>query len=232
MTGAAIARIGGPLSAPRACCRSPALSRDMGLLTFLFPATARALKRGDQALRSLVEHGLANTDARIAEGKSVTPAFLFAVLLWGEVRDLAHQWISQGTDPNEAWDRAATHVVAEQCQRVAIPRRFTFTMEEIWSLQPRFEQIQRKRVFRLMTHPRFRAAFDFLLLRADESPAMLELGQWWAHAQQLPQDVLAAALPATGGGSYPSDSTALPSSGRPPRPRRRRRKPGDKSGSA
>ena len=171
-----------------------------GLLKFLFPATARALERGDDALRSLVEQGLANTDARIAEGKSVTPAFLFAVLLWGEVRDQAHQAGSpQGMDGNEAWSRAAAHVVGEQCQRVAIPRRFTFTMEEIWSLQPRFEQIQRKRVFRLMAHPRFRAAFDFLLLRADESPAMRELGQWWAHAQQLPQDVLAAALPAGGG---------------------------------
>ena len=201
-----------------------------GLLKFLFPATARALKRGDQALRSLVEQGLANTDTRIAEGKSVTPAFLFAVLLWGEVRDLAHQWIGQGMDGNEAWARAAAQVVAEQCQRVAIPRRFTFTMEEIWSLQPRFEQIQRKRVFRLMTHPRFRAAFDFLLLRADESPAMRELGQWWAHAQLLPQDVLSAALPA-GGGNYPSDNV-MASSGKPPRPRRRRRKPGDKSGSA
>ena len=201
-----------------------------GLLKFLFPATARALRRGDQALRSLVEQGLANTDTRIAEGKSVTPAFLFAVLLWGEVRDLAHQWIGQGMDGNEAWARAAAQVVAEQCQRVAIPRRFTFTMEEIWSLQPRFEQIQRKRVFRLMTHPRFRAAFDFLLLRADESPAMRELGQWWAHAQLLPQDVLSAALPA-GGGNYPSDNV-MASSGKPPRPRRRRRKPGDKSGSA
>jgi poly(A) polymerase len=121
-------------------------------------------------------------------------------------------------------------VTAEQCQRVAIPRRFTFTMEEIWSLQPRFEQIQRKRVFRLMTHPRFRAAFDFLLLRADESPAMRELGAWWAHAQQLPQDVLAAALPVSGGNPA-SDNAALPVAARPPRPRRRRRKPDDRSGS-
>ncbi|HWU75922.1 MAG TPA: polynucleotide adenylyltransferase PcnB [Rhodanobacter sp.] len=201
-----------------------------GLLKFLFPATARALKRGDEALRSLVENGLANTDARIHEGKSVTPAFLFAVLLWGEVRDLAHQAIARGQDGNEAWARAAAQVVGEQCQRVAIPRRFTFTMEEIWSLQPRFEQIQRKRVFRLMTHPRFRAAFDFLLLRADESPSLRELGQWWAHAQQLPQDVLAAALPA-GGGSAASDHLPVPAARKPPRPRRRRRKPGDKPGS-
>jgi len=199
-----------------------------GLLKFLFPATARALERGDDALRSLVEQGLANTDARIAEGKSVTPAFLFAVLLWGEVRDLAHHWIGQGMDANEAWEHAAGKVVGEQCQRVAIPRRFTFTMEEIWSLQPRFEQIQRKRVFRLMTHPRFRAAFDFLLLRADESPAVRELGLWWAHAQQLPQDVLAAALPASGG-SKASDHHITTASGAPPR--RRRRRSGGKTGS-
>ncbi len=196
-----------------------------GLLKFLFPATARALARGDQALRALVERGLENTDARVAEGKSVTPAFLFAVLLWGEVRDQAHLAIGQGADDNEAWARATDKVVTEQCQRVAIPRRFTFTMEEIWLLQPRFEQIQRKRVFRLMAHPRFRAAFDFLLLRADESMAMRELGQWWAHAQQLPQDVLASALPVSGGKAGDGAMPVVKSA-----PRRRRRA-GGKSGS-
>ena len=201
-----------------------------GLLKFLFPATARALRRGDEALRSLIEQGLANTDARIAEGKSVTPAFLFAVLLWGEVRDVAQQLIGRGVEGNEAWSRAAAQVVGEQCQRVAIPRRFTFTMEEIWSLQPRFEQVQRKRVFRLMAHPRFRAAFDFLLLRADESPALRELGRWWAHAQQLPPDVLAAALPA--GGGAVEHHAVVPAVTKPPRPRRRRRRSGNKSGSA
>ena len=200
-----------------------------GLLKFMFPATARALKRGDKALRSLIEQGLQNTDERIHEGKSVTPAFLFAVLLWGEVRDLAHTWTTPGKDANEAWSRAAMHVVAEQCQRVAIPRRFTFTMEEIWSLQPRFEQIQRKKVFRLLAHPRFRAAFDFLLLRAAESPAIGELGQWWAHAQQLPHETLAAALPLQqhGGSAGDTEPSARASA---PRKRKRRRKPAGKSG--
>ena len=198
---------------------------ESGLLKYMFPATARALKRGDVALRSLIERGLENTDARVVEGKSVTPAFLFAVLLWGEVRDLAHTWITHGKDANEAWARAAVHVVAEQCQRVAIPRRFTITMEEIWSLQPRFEQIQRKKVFRLLAHPRFRAAFDFLLLRAAESPAVKELGDWWAHAQQLPHETLAAALAGNSPGT-PGESVA------PAKPRkRRRRKPAGKSGS-
>jgi poly(A) polymerase len=196
-----------------------------GLLKFMFPATARALERGDKALRALIEQGLANTDARLAEGKSVTPAFLFAVLLWGEVRDLAHTWITKGMESTAAWDRAAAQVVAEQCQRVAIPRRFTLTMEEIWQLQPRFEQIQRKRVFRLMTHPRFRAAFDFLLLRAAESPAINELGQWWAHAQQLPHETLAAAL-----AGLPQSAASEPAAAATKPRKRRRRKPAGKSG--
>jgi poly(A) polymerase len=199
-----------------------------GLLKFMFPATARSLKRGDEALRQLIEEGLGSTDARVAEGKSVTPAFLFAVLLWGEVRDLAHAWIVKGVESGQAWGRAVAHVVSEQCQRVAIPRRFTITMEEIWALQPRFEQVQRKRVFRLMAHPRFRAAFDFLLLRATESPAVRELGQWWLHAQQLPHETLAAALSGSGG-DIPSAGGPDPAPASKPR-KRRRRKPGGKSG--
>ncbi|HEX8779204.1 MAG TPA: polynucleotide adenylyltransferase PcnB, partial [Rhodanobacter sp.] len=111
------------------------------------------------------------------------------------------------------------------CQRVAIPRRFTYAMEEIWALQPRFEQVQRKKVLRLLAHPRFRAAFDFLLLRAHESPAIRELGLWWDHAQQLPHETLAAALPAHGG-SEPE--AAAPAAG-PVRKRRRRRPAASKS---
>ncbi len=164
------------------------------LLAFLFPATARALQRGDAALRALIETGLASTDRRVLEGKSVTPAFLFAVLLWGEVRKQALLWMGQGKDHSDAWSRAFRKVLAEQCQRVAIPRRFIFTVEDIWLLQPRFEQFQKNKVLRLLSHPRFRAAFDFLLLRRHESPQMCELGQWWTHAQQLPRNLLAKAL--------------------------------------
>jgi poly(A) polymerase len=199
-----------------------------GLLRFLFPPVARALERGDATLRAFIEQGLANTDARVAADKSVTPAFLFAVLLWGEVRDLAHAWMGRGLESAEAWSRAAAHVVAEQCRRVAIPRRFTLTMEEIWLLQPRFEQLQRKKVFRLLAHPRFRAAFDFLLLRGVESPALRELGQWWEHAQQLPHEVLAAALPASAG----TAAEAKPEVAAPAPKRRRRRRTSGRAGTA
>ncbi|AFC86895.1 polynucleotide adenylyltransferase PcnB [Frateuria aurantia] len=205
-----------------------------GLFRYLFPATARVLEGDDPVPRQMIEQGLANTDARIAEGKSVTPAFLFAVLLWAPVQGLAEARIAQGQDVSEAWASAVAQVLAEQTQRVAIPRRFTYTMEEIWLMQPRFEQMQRRRVFALLTHPRFRAGFDFLLLRAAEDEGRARLGQWWGHAQLLPQELLAEALDRhaaanggreTGGGEADQGEATdmAPAARRKRRPPRRRR---------
>ena len=203
-----------------------------GLLIDVFPLTARALAfRGGESFRKLVEAGLAGTDARIAEDKPVTPAFLFAVLLWGAVRAQVEKEIARGTDPMLAWQRVSHHVMAEQANQVAIPKRFGIVMQEIWTLQPRFEQRLKKRVFRLLAHPRFRAAYDFLLLRAAESPEIAELGEWWTRAQATPHDVLAQDLSAA-----PSVGVAAPVALQPPavegapaaaakRRRRRRRKP-------
>ena len=165
------------------------------LLRHLFPGTARALARdASGALRALIERGLAGTDARVAEGKPVTPAFLFAVLLWGEVYSLARDMQAEGVERALAWQRAAHKVMAEQTARVAIPRRFAFAMEEIWALQPRFADRQRKRVFRLLAHPRFRAAYDFLLLRAAESDDLRERGDFWTRVQELPPDQVVVEL--------------------------------------
>jgi poly(A) polymerase len=205
-----------------------------GLLESLFPATARALGRGDRALRATVEQGLANTDARVREDKPVTPAFLFAVLLWGEVRAQAEALVADGAESGLAWQRAAHRVMAEQCQRVAIPRRFSFAMEEIWALQPRFTALTRKRVFRLLAHPRFRAAYDFLLLRGAESEAVRELGEWWTRAQDVPQETLAAELPAGGGRPAAAVSTGddaeVAGDGAPKKKRRRRGGRGGRGG--
>ena len=77
---------------------------------------------------------------------------------------------------------------------MAIPHRFGYAIEEIWTLQPRFAERTRKRVFRLLAHPRFRAAYDFLLLRAAESDAVRESGEWWTHAQTLSPEELSASL--------------------------------------
>ena len=109
---------------------------------------------------------LRNTDERIAQDKPVTPAFLFAALLWpAYCRELA---VLQKRRHRAAvaQQRAADRVTLHQVERIALPRRFSLPMQEIWLLQPRFTQRQRKRVFRLLAHPRFRAAFDFLELRA------------------------------------------------------------------
>ena len=170
-----------------------------GLLADVFPLTARALAfRGGDAFRVMLENGLKGTDARIAEGKPVTPAFLFATLLWGAVRAQVDREIARGSEASSAWLRVSHHVIHEQAKHVAIPRRFGAVMEEIWVLQPRFEHRTKKRVHRLLAHPRFRAAYDFLLLRAAEGPHVAELGVWWTQAQGLSGEELAAHLPPAG----------------------------------
>ena len=173
---------------------------------------------------ALIEHGLAGTDARVAEGRPVTPAFLFAVLLWGEVDTLAARLREEGVSPPLAWLRAAHRVMAEQGKRVAIPRRFAYAIEEIWALQPRFAERSRKRVFRLMAHPRFRAAYDFLLLRAGESEELREAGEWGTRAQALSPDELSASLAPKSPGRSGEPAAA------PKRRRRRRGGRGRKAG--
>ena len=179
-----------------------------GLIQQIFPLTARRLRSGDPALRALIEQGLANTDARVAAGKPVTPAFLFALLLWGEARARVQTLMAQGVEQALAWQRAAAGVVAEQSRHVAMPKRFSYAMEEIWALQPRLALCTRKRALRLLAHPRFRAAYDFLLLRADESDEVRELGQWWTRVQDLSPQQLADALGVGGNQAVAAKPTA------------------------
>ena len=185
------------------------------LLRHLLPGTVRALAQdASGGLRDLIERGLAGTDARVADGRPVTPAFLFAVLLWGEVAVLAAALQAEGVQQSLAWQRAAHRVMAEQGKRVAIPRRFGYAIEEIWALQPRFAERTRKRVFRLMAHPRFRAAYDFLLLRAGKSEAVRGSVEWWTNAQALSPEQLSESLAA---------KTPPPKPGEPPARSSRRR---------
>jgi len=197
------------------------------LLGAVFPLTARALAfRGGESFRTVLEAGLAGTDARVTEGKSVTPAFLFAVLLWGAVRAQAEREIARGVESNLAWQRVSHQIITEQARHVAIPRRFGQVMQEIWTLQPRFADRQKKKVFRLLAHPRFRGAYDFLLLRAPEGDDIAELGRWWTHAQSTPHEALAEELSAA------PASAAAPASDAPKKRRRRRRKPAAQASAA
>ncbi|HET6546757.1 MAG TPA: polynucleotide adenylyltransferase PcnB [Rhodanobacteraceae bacterium] len=197
------------------------------LLPDVFPATAAALNGPHAAgFRALIEQTLANTDSRVLGNQPVTAAFLFAALLWEPTRATAETMIVEGSEPNLAWMRAAAGVLGAQAKRVAIPRRVALGMEEIWELQPRFMQRTKKRVFRLLAHPRFRAAYDFLVLRAHESSELAESAAWWTEAQQLDHETLMRRLsvPVTESG----DDESAPARRKRPR-RRRRKRAGDKS---
>ncbi len=203
---------------------------DHGLLPALFPETALALETNRSgALRTMLLEALRNTDLRIAQDKPVTPAFLFAAMLWpAYCRELAVMQ-KAGTDPLVAQQRAADRVTLHQAQRIALPRRFSMPMQEIWLLQPRFNQRVRKRVFRLLSHPRFRAAFDFLELRASATPDVADDVAFWREAQaQAPEQLaerLDAKAPRRERSSEGGDAAVEAAPGGAKK-RRRRRRPG------
>ena len=142
---------------------------------------------------------LEQTDSRVRSGKSVSPAFLFAALLWDEVLAAWKKAQQRGLKPIPALFEAMDAVLDIQTDKLAIPRRLTAVMKEIWALQPRFEQRSGRRPFGLLAHERFRAGFDFLVLRSGSGEAPEELAQWWEKFQQAGeaerQAMLMAPLP-------------------------------------
>ena len=197
------------------------LLQQYGLFEHLFPQSAAAFALPPYAYAGeMLELGLANTDARIAADKPVTPTFLFAVLLWSAVlRELNER--QAGPTPDLALlMQACDTVLRTQQSRVAIPRRFAIPMRELLMLQPRFSRRSGVKSLSLLQHPRFRAAFDFLLLRAQVGVADPELARWWTDIQVLPQEervALVQARPA----EPAAEGTAAPG-----RRRRRRRRGG------
>ncbi len=130
-----------------------------------------------------IDLALANTDARVRDGRGASPGFLFACLLWHEVLATWNAAKAKGDRPMPALFEAMDKVLDAQAQRLAIPRRFEATIKEIWSLQPRFEQRSGGRPFRLLDHPRYRAGWDFLELRCASGELEGErasLARWWA----------------------------------------------------
>jgi poly(A) polymerase len=163
------------------------LLHQYGLLRYLFPLTESVMSGDyDQRITEMIDQGLKNTDERIETGKPVTPAFLFAVLLWEPVRELADELRREEQIAEiPALQQAASQVLSEQAQRVSIPKRFTLMMRDIWTLQPRFNNRAGKRPLRLLGHPKFRAAYDFLLLRAQAGEVDQELAEWWTSYQNI-----------------------------------------------
>ncbi|MBI5627104.1 MAG: polynucleotide adenylyltransferase PcnB [Nitrosomonadales bacterium] len=126
---------------------------------------------------------LRNTDERLSQEKTVSPAFLFAALLWHEVLAAWNLRVQQGERPVGAMHAAMDEVLGKQKAQLAIPHRHDAVMKEIWLLQQRFEQRAGQRPFRLLEQPRFRAGLDFLLLRCASGEVNPELGLWWDEFQ-------------------------------------------------
>jgi poly(A) polymerase len=182
------------------------LLRTYGLFGFLFPLTEESLAKEEHGFpRTLVPQALANTDSRVAEDKPVTPAFLFAALLWEPVRARTNARVAQGMRPLEALERSAEEVLRDELRHVMIPRRFSVPMREIWSMQMRFDRRNGQQPFRLFEHKRFRAAYDFLLLRVHTGEADAELGEWWTRFQEVAEPerrgMIAAVVPQAGTGT-------------------------------
>src|SRR5690348_3222434 len=144
--------------------------------------------------QKFIDCALEGTDLRVREDKGVSPAFLFATLLWHEVLVTWNAAKARGERALPALFDAMDKVLEAQAARIAIPRRFEATIKEIWSLQPRFEQRSGSRPFRLLEHPRFRAAYDFLMLRAESGEAPSALVEWWTRFQDATHEERQAML--------------------------------------
>lgn len=173
------------------------LLRHYRLFGRLFPATERCLNHQQQHYpKTLLMRTLTGTDARLAEGKPVNPAFLLAALLWEPVREQTERLQASGLDEVDALQTAADLVIQAQIRHTSLPRRYSLPMREIWEMQQRLTVTTGKRPLRLLTHPRFRAGYDFLLLRADADQPAAKLAEWWTRFMAMDEkDRLQAVLP-------------------------------------
>ncbi len=161
---------------------------------------------------------LAQTDERVQSGRPVSPAFLFAALLWHEVLAASQARQAKGERPLPALEAAMDRVLDKQFEKLALTRKLTALMREVWAMQPRFEQRGGQRPYRLVESERFRMAYDFLALRAASGEVSAELEAWWRAFQAADAETRHAML--------------LPDTGPRKRRRRRRRKAGAEPGPA
>ncbi len=158
--------------------------RHYGLFAALFPDTERALTKIPEGHPlTFLARALERTDQRVAEHKPVTPYFLFSALLWEPVRHRAQRLIEGGHNSILAYQDAGDEIIRRQLKLVAIPKSIALPAREVWAMQPRFEMTQGARAFRLLGHPKFRAAYDFLMLRAETGEADPALADWWTRFQ-------------------------------------------------
>jgi len=144
--------------------------------------------------QKFIEVALTSTDDRVRSEQPVSPAFLFATLLWHEVLQTWTAAKARDEQSLPALFEAMDRVLEAQAKRISIPRRLEANMKEIWSLQPRFEQRAGTRPYRMLEHPRFRAAFDFLTLRGESGEVPTSLVAWWSQFQDADEATRQAML--------------------------------------
>lgn len=160
------------------------------LLAPLFPLLAPLLTDVNNKEYQFVLNMLKNTDNRINNDQRITPAFLYAAFLWYPMEERAQEHMFETSIPlHDAINLASADVLFQQSRRIMIPKRFSIPVREIWNLQLRLQRRQGRRCLQLLSHPRFRAAYDFLLLRASvEGGELTELGEWWTEFQEASSD--------------------------------------------
>lgn len=169
--------------------------RAYNLFVFFFPAVEQALTSDAHDypyLAEFIELALANTDKRINNEQRVTPAFLFAAMLWYPLQNYIKRINETATMPaQDAFFAALNEVMPEQQRSIAIPKRFQAVIKDIWILQDKLARREGKRAFKCFEHPKFRAGYDFLLLRAEiekDNSALAELATWWTDFQNVSND--------------------------------------------
>ncbi len=161
------------------------LLRKYDLLQYLFLQTDQVLKEGDEVFERFIRYSLESTDKRILEEKPVTPAFLFAAMLWAPVTRLEAQLNAEGEPPSLAMQNASSTVLSTQVATISIPKRFSMVVRDIWHMQHRFNYRHGKRARSLLQHKKFRAAYDFMCIRSRADEIADDSCEWWTHIQTL-----------------------------------------------
>lgn len=165
------------------------LLRHFGLFGILFPDTDRALATEDHDFpRLFLIRALENSDQRFNEGKTLTVYFLLAILMWEPLRTLVEKRIGHGEHETIAYQNAANELLNRQIKIIALPRHITQSMRDVWFMQHKFARTIGVRPYRLLEQPKFRAAFDFLQLRAETGGADPQLVAWWTEFQLADED--------------------------------------------
>jgi poly(A) polymerase len=168
------------------------LLRQHELLLPLMGAAACSAIEGEPALE-LQQLALANTDRRVADQRPVTPAFLLAAIYWPAVEACAAKLAADGESPLQAMHSAGQQVVQQACQHLAIPKRFSLAMRDIWDLQPRLERMQPKKIKDNLAHRWFRASFDLRLLREQTDALGDECSAFWTDQQKQHPELVGSA---------------------------------------